>query len=719
MRIYKMTATFGKLQNETLTLNSGLNILHRPNEWGKSTWSAFLVAMLYGIDTSEREKNGILPIKTKYAPWSGVPMSGTMDICWEGRNITLQRTSTAKIPMGVFKAYETDTGLPVPELTAANCGEKLLGVDKNVFLRTGFIRHQDLPIGDDAALRNRLNALVTTGDESGDHALLVEKLAKLKNACKHNKTGLLPQAERERDALSAKLREIENLCANQEVLSAKRRQLRSEIAALKNHLTHLTYEKGLEEQRHLRNAEAETAALRSAVEKLEKEVSALPSEEEINYRRDTLLGLQQKWADLKSKPTPIAPTAPEGSGIFAGLSAEDAVKLAREHWERWQTLQKPISPLYLIIAAVLVVVGIAMAFVNPIWLATFLCVALPFVALHTRKTRDTAQQKEALRRRYGDLPPENWLSAAESYRKAQAAYNKELEAYHADTLAYKQEEAILSTQLSQHTLGKSVSEAQSLWDSQKQLWEELRQKKDALLSAQRTEETLRKVIKIVSAPETEDTLSYSEAQTQALLRQAEDALNRTEAQYSEQAGQLRLLGEKEGYLRQAETLDRRISALQQHCDALTLALETAQTASENLQRRFAPAISKEATRIFSSLTDGRYEKLVLSSDFTAEASARDETTLHDSRFRSDGTIDQLYLALRLAVAKTLCPHAPLVLDDALVRFDDSRLRAALSLLSAESEDKQVILFTCQSREQLTADNALALPLGELSRDQRD
>ena len=75
MRIYKMTATFGKLQNETLTLNSGLNILHRPNEWGKSTWSAFLVAMLYGVDTSEREKNGILPIKTKYAPWSGVATS--------------------------------------------------------------------------------------------------------------------------------------------------------------------------------------------------------------------------------------------------------------------------------------------------------------------------------------------------------------------------------------------------------------------------------------------------------------------------------------------------------------------------------------------------------------------------------------------------------------------------------------------------------------------
>ena len=36
-----MTATFGKLENNTLTLMPGLNIIEAPNEWGKSTWCAF------------------------------------------------------------------------------------------------------------------------------------------------------------------------------------------------------------------------------------------------------------------------------------------------------------------------------------------------------------------------------------------------------------------------------------------------------------------------------------------------------------------------------------------------------------------------------------------------------------------------------------------------------------------------------------------------------
>ena len=57
MKIRKMRATFGKLQNETLSFHDGLNVIFAPNESGKSTWCAFISAMLYGIDSSEFEKN--------------------------------------------------------------------------------------------------------------------------------------------------------------------------------------------------------------------------------------------------------------------------------------------------------------------------------------------------------------------------------------------------------------------------------------------------------------------------------------------------------------------------------------------------------------------------------------------------------------------------------------------------------------------------------------
>ena len=99
-----------------------------------------------------------------------------------------------------------------------------------------------------------------------------------------------------------------------------------------------------------------------------------------------------------------------------------------------------------------------------------------------------------------------------------------------------------------------------------------------------------------------------------------------------------------------------------------------------------------------TLTQGRYERLSWGEDFSLATGAVGEDTLRSALWRSDGTADQLYRALRLAVAEELTPDAPLILDDALVRFDDKRLESALGLLQEEAEHRQVILFTCQSRE---------------------
>ena len=66
-----------------------------------------------------------------------------------------------------------------------------------------------------------------------------------------------------------------------------------------------------------------------------------------------------------------------------------------------------------------------------------------------------------------------------------------------------------------------------------------------------------------------------------------------------------------------------------------------------------------------------------------------------------GAADQLYLAVRLAICDLILPpeHAvPIVLDDALSSFDDARCASALSYLRKEAEKRQILLFTCHSRE---------------------
>ena len=95
--------------------------------------------------------------------------------------------------MGEFRAYETDSGQPVPELTKDNCGLLLLGVERPVYQRSGFLRLADLPVTQDEALARRLNALVTTGSESTAGLDLAKQLRDLQNRCRHNADQAYPE----------------------------------------------------------------------------------------------------------------------------------------------------------------------------------------------------------------------------------------------------------------------------------------------------------------------------------------------------------------------------------------------------------------------------------------------------------------------------------------------------------------------------------------------
>ena len=181
MIIHSMTATFGKLEQATMTLKPGMNVITAPNEWGKSTWCAFLTAMLYGLDTRAKSTKTTLSDREHYQPWSGSPMSGRLELNWQGRNITIQRSTEGRIPLGTFRAWETESGLEIPELTAENCGRQILGVERSVFVRTAMIRFRDLNVTEDEALRRRLNNLVTTGDENQEMDRLASELKTLRN----------------------------------------------------------------------------------------------------------------------------------------------------------------------------------------------------------------------------------------------------------------------------------------------------------------------------------------------------------------------------------------------------------------------------------------------------------------------------------------------------------------------------------------------------------
>lgn len=207
MKINKLTATFGKFQNESISFHQGLNIIYAPNESGKSTWCAFIMAMLYGIDSSERAKNGALPAKRKYEPWSGMPMEGSMELTADKCDITLSRTTRLKnAPMREFSATYTGTGIPVEGMTGQNAGEQLTGVSKDVFAKSAFIGQGAAAVTNSPDMEKRIQSILSTGEEEVSVSEADARLGYWLRKRRHSQSGLLPKTEAKLEELSDTIR---------------------------------------------------------------------------------------------------------------------------------------------------------------------------------------------------------------------------------------------------------------------------------------------------------------------------------------------------------------------------------------------------------------------------------------------------------------------------------------------------------------------------------
>lgn len=702
MRIYKMTATFGKLEHETLTLEPGLNIITAPNEWGKSTWCAFLLAMLYGLDTRAKTTKAVLADKERYQPWSGSPMSGRIDLCWQGRDITIERSTKRRVPLGEFRAYETASGLPVEELNAANCGAVLLGVEQTVYRRAGFIRFSDLPVTQDEALRRRLNALVTTGDESGAADKLAFQLKELRNKCRYNRSGLLPQAEGQREQLEQKLAELDSLDVQSKKLRERIEDVKSWLRQLYNHQQALAYEK--QEADAARVAQARDAMNRAeqTLAEMERLCASLPPRMETEEKVREIRSFREQWNAIREEErnAPAQPQKPEMPNPFAGMTAEDARAMAREDARLLAEVSGSKLPVVLMAVGVIGLLAAGVLVNLKAYLFAFFAGAAGLASLlwGVRQYSAAGKQSAAIVEKYGTADWKQWTQPIAEFEQAAADYSDALKAYQDTTSDLEVRLMVLRKRRDSLCGLQEPDEVLEFWQQAQRQWEGCEQaRREAVVSRQHYE-TLSGMVRPVEKPAQPDNLTQNEAETTRLLAECAAEQQRLQNRLGQYQGRMELLGSREELALQHKRVTDRIARLEETYQALTVALDTLSQARSSLQRRFAPRITQRAQEILSALTESRYHSLTMGEDFSLQAGAGQEDVLHDAIWRSDGTVDQLYLSLRLAVAEELTPEAPLVLDDALVRFDDRRMAQALKILDEMAKKKQVICFTCQNRE---------------------
>ena len=713
MHILEMQAAYGRLRGDSLRLEPGLNLIYAPNESGKSTWCSFIRTMLYGLPTRQ---SGPLADKNRFAPWTGEAMQGRMDLETGGQRWTVLRdTRRASAPMQNFACTYTGTAQPVPEVNGQNLGETLLGVPREVFQRSAFIGQSGLAVSQDPELERRIAALLSTGQEDVSYSESYDRLKKQLNRRRHNKTGLIPQLEQEQARLDDALRRQTELSAQLENAREQQCTAQTRVEELEQRRAQWEALGKQEALRQWRAAQEDLACRHQQLTALQQLDGNLPD-------RDTLARMQAQLELLEQAG---------GTLTQARRIAQQRQTEARETQEAWsahplypsdenqlrqqaESMTAPTGPgktlpiaagLLLCAAAAalallpapakLIAAAIGAAAAVGLFLYYMVSRRRAAAAAQTVQTRKTALQRQT----------EEYLRLREDARQAEDA---------ARTAAASAEGL---TQQLQGQLVTLLAQVQPFWPEANgadgvrvALTAALRRREaldGAALQVQQAQircDAMSRHLPQPPLPDPEETLPrpvLSREQINAALPQIRNQLREARSRVDSLTGQLRTMDSPESLQAQRDQCTRRLEALQAEYDAIALAMEALTQANTVLQTRFSPALGAETARIFSAITGGRYDKVLLDRNLSLSAQPAGDAMPRALSLLSQGVGDQLYLAVRLAICRMVLPRdkaAPLILDDALANFDDQRLAAALDWLAEESRTRQILLFTCHRRE---------------------
>lgn len=636
MTINKLTASFGKLNGESLELTEGLNVICAPNESGKSTWCAFIRAMLYGIDSAERQKAGHLPDKLRYAPWSGAAMQGEMELSAGGKDITITRATKLKsAPMREFSAVYTGTNVPVEGLDAANAGEMLTGASREVFKRSAFVEQGSIAVSSSPELEKRIGAIVSTGDEDCSFTEADEQLRAWQRSRRYNRRGKLPELEERMAETKKRLAELDSLANESERLTQQLEQGRQNCRQLENEITESRKTARRDALSNLQNLRKELNAANEAHEKADDERDA---------RRAALCGCV------------IGERQPDEAA--AEVKADTAKCL-----ELKEISEKKTSP---VLSTVLLVIALAV-------------IAAAIFIIPQAYT------------------PYAFLAGGVLCLISAALYVRHIKAKNAAHDAGRQRKLLLSKYKAEDESG-----IKSCYEEFLKLFDELSAaEKEEKRTAQRLAEMRTTQEKTEAKTLQELDFSGGDNEASQLSRElsaVQRSCDMLSARISEIKGRIDAMGDPLVLGSELNNMESLYAALQSEYDAIALAVDTLRAADADIQSRFSPELGKLAAHYMSVVTDGRYESVLINRDFSAKTKLSGDTVPRETEYLSAGTLDLMYLAVRLAVCTLALPEnsaCPLILDDTLVNLDAERTQQAMKLLREISKQRQVILFTCK------------------------
>ncbi len=746
---------FGKLKNFSLDFSDNINVVFGENENGKSTVMAFIKAMFYGFG---KKPTGALGEMEKYTPWQGGKPSGKIYFSHNNTNYCLQKELGKTTKTDNVLLRNTDTGETVE--TDGAIGLKYFGISEEAFLRSAFIGNGAVFISNASAagdLNLKLSSAATTGDTDVSKDEVIKRLEKNKTPIL-SKTGKAGNLVADKDKLSELKEHLESsllMAKAKKKLTEKNDEIKSQMANLESKLRKCRIV--LKKENEIKNAAKyeKYIGLKTEIDGLNEKVIDKSGKPVSEMFLNTVNAGISKYEKLSAKLDDEMQEAEKLQGEFEKLNNLSPEQMQNEYEElkrKREELQnkrdditgklseykdaadinkiipkKPFNPLLLVIGLLLSAAGAVLAFAVNIILSSVAALGLIlFILAFVVKPIDKIKAEEIKQK---ENEYKNLLDQRQTTTDELTDINSKLSDMGGDMqarIAVKQEkEKLLNDKKNQieelnqklscaekevismfsqykdcediDIIKSEIKELGKIFASQKELKLQLNLLGQDLGSLT-AEEMKEKLKDIESEKEQIKDLDFEK-----IHKMNDDLTNRYQALSNEITEiETRLKTEFRSFVN-PQTLEREIAELsevieskERFCNAVLTAVEVINESAAEMRKSYGVVLEQKTAEIFSKLTDGRYENVILSNTFDVSAEQKGEFGAKEIGFLSKGTAEQAYLSLRLAMAQMLSGEEslPIFLDDALSDYDDTRTNTALAMLKEYSASHQIILFTC-------------------------
>lgn len=147
-----------------------------------------------------------------------------------------------------------------------------------------------------------------------------------------------------------------------------------------------------------------------------------------------------------------------------------------------------------------------------------------------------------------------------------------------------------------------------------------------------------------------------------------------------------------------ENLSEQLKEIEQKNYEINLAKEFLEKAYEKMKTNITPKFTENLSQTIKNITNDKYSKVNINNENGLIIEMQNGEYVSAEKL-SIGTIDQLYLSLRMSMVEEISKEKmPIILDEAFAYYDDERLENILKYLIERFNNHQLIIFTCTNRE---------------------